>query len=200
LSAVSEECAEDQSASLRQRLREATGPAHERLETALDLTGAAAEKTRFLRILERFLGFHLSWEAAVGAREPALRSFLEPRSRLPHLRRDLSALGRTNAEQARLPVCVAAATLAEDRAAAVGSIYVLEGSTLGGQLIARAIAPAGWAPPGGLTYFTPYASRTGEMWRRFGAWAEATVSPSEREAAVGGANRTFDLLQGWLTA
>lgn len=183
---------------LRTRLRRETAEAHAELEGALDLLGRVADRQGFVRVLERFLGFHIIWERAIRER-PILRSFYEPRCRLPHLRRDLAALGLTNAEQAALPECAAAAALIEGEAEAVGSIYVMEGSTLGGQVIGRALAGAGWVPPGGLTYFDPYPGRTGEMWRRFGAWAEACTAADQHAAAAAGANRTFGLLQRWLT-
>ena len=182
---------------LRQRLREGTAAAHEQLEAALDLLGREPDRQRFARMLERFLGFHIVWEKSI-RRHPDLRAFVAPRSRLPHLRRDLAALGRTNAEQAALPRCAAAAELAPSRAAAVGSIYVLEGSTLGGQVIARALAGASWVPPGGLAYFNPYQARTGEMWRAFGAWAESEVAERELSQAVAGAAATFAVLEAWV--
>lgn len=185
--------------TLRHRLRAETAEAHARMEDALDLVRRVSDRQRFAEVLERFLGFHLIWEPAIRQRS-ALRAFHEPRSRVPHLRRDLAALGLTNAEQQALPVCAAAAELASDEAAAIGSIYVLEGSTLGGQVIGRALAQAGWTPNGGLTYFNPYQARTGEMWRAFADWAEASVPPRDRPAAVAGANRTFAMLQDWLTA
>ena len=184
---------------LRRRLRAETAQAHAELEGALDLLGRVSDRRRFVRVLERFLGFHTIWERAIRQR-PALWSFYEPRSRLPHLRRDLAALGLTNAEQAALPGCANAAALVEDHGQAVGSIYVMEGSTLGGQVISRALEGAGWAPAGGLTYFDPYSGRTGEMWRRFGAWADASTTADHHAAAATGANRTFSLLQCWLTA
>jgi heme oxygenase len=183
---------------LRQRLREGAAQAHAQLETALDLMGRVSDRQRFVQVLERFLGFHVVWERAI-RQHAALRDFHEPRSRLPHLRRDLAALGRTNAEQSALPLCADAAGLADSHAAAVGSIYVLEGSTLGGQVIGRALAGADWIPPGGLAYFNPYRERTGEMWRAFGSWAEARVTEAEAAAAVAGARRTFAVLQGWVT-
>jgi heme oxygenase len=184
---------------LRRRLRADTAQAHAELETALDLLGRASDRRRFVRVLERFLGFHMIWERSIRQR-PALRAFYEPRSRLPHLRRDLAALGLTNAEQAALPKCGEAASLVADEAEAIGSIYVLEGSTLGGQVISRALEGAVWAPPGGLAYFDPYPGRTGDMWRKFGAWAEANTPEHRHAAATAGANRTFGLLQEWLTA
>lgn len=186
-------------APLRQRLRADTAAAHAEMEAALDLLSRISDRQGFAQVLQRFLGFHIVWERAIQQR-PALRAFQAPRTRLPHLRRDLAALGLTNAEQADLPRCEAAAELAADDAAAVGSIYVMEGSTLGGQVIGRALAQSDWSPPGGLTYFNPYQARTGEMWRAFGAWAE-TQAPAERHAdAVVGANRTFAVLQEWLTS
>lgn len=184
---------------LAAHLREATSEAHGRLEQELDLLGRVRDRQRFAHVLERFLGFHLTWERAI-RQQPSLRSFIEPRSRLPHLRRDLSALGRTNAEVARLPSCVAAEGLARDAAGAVGSLYVMEGSTLGGQVIGRALADAEWRPAGGLTYFEPYGDRTGAMWRAFGTWAEAMVTPEHRPAAEHGARRTFAVLQEWLVS
>jgi heme oxygenase len=185
--------------ALRGRLREETSAAHMELEAAIDILGRVADGSRVLQILERFLGFHLIWEHGIRQR-PALRSFFAPRSRLPHLRRDLAALGLTNSEQSALPSCAQAAALVDDPSEAVGSIYVLEGSTLGGQVIGRALANTDWVPPGGLAYFDPYPGRTGEMWRAFGAWAETSTTHEEHSAAVAGANRTFAVLQSWLTA
>lgn len=185
--------------SLPAHLRAATAQSHEALERALDLLGRINDRHSFARVLERFLGFHLTWERAI-RQQPVLRAFHAPRSRLPHLRRDLSALGRTNAEMARLPACAGAAELVQDAAGAVGSLYVMEGSTLGGQVIGRALADADWRPAGGLAYFNPYGGRTGEMWRAFGAWADAMVAPDRRDTAEQGAQRTFAVLQEWLTS
>src|ERR1700757_4964418 len=83
-------------ALLRQRLRAATAQAHAELEGALDLLGRVSDRQRFAGVLERFLGFHIVWERPTRA-HAALSPSHEPRSRLPHLRRDLAALGRTNA-------------------------------------------------------------------------------------------------------
>ena len=181
------------------RLRHATADAHTKLENQLQLLGRVSDRQWFVRVLEGFLGFHIVWERAIRGR-PELQAFLEPRSRLPHLRRDLAALGRTTAELDAAPRCLAASALAEDAAQALGSIYVLEGSTLGGQVIHRALSGADWLPAGGLTYFKPYGSRTGEMWRSFRAFAEDITPPERQDAVCAGANRTFALLQEWLAA
>ncbi len=181
---------------LAMHLRLATADAHQSLEDKLSLLSQPLDRQRFLHVLERFHGFHAVWERAI--HRSTHRSAYASRSRLPHLRRDLAALGRTNAEVARLPVCGTAADLATDDATALGSMYVLEGSTLGGQLIRRALAETTWLPTGGLTYFDPYGRRTGEMWRSFRNWlSEQDANPG---AAAAGARRTFAMIEDWVAA
>jgi heme oxygenase len=182
---------------LAQHLRRATAPSHEQLERSLDLMSQLSDRQLFKRVLERFWGFHLVWEAAI-RRRTEFRAFHESRSRLPHLRRDLAMLGHTSAQMDRLPRCDDATALADSPAAALGSIYVMEGSTLGGQVIGRGLAQAAWVPTGGLTYFHPYGERTGQMWRGFREWAQTHPAAENHDAVAAGANRTFDLLRGWL--
>lgn len=178
-------------------LRDQTTDAHRTLEDGLDLLSHAHDRQRIVALLERFHGFHAVWEAAIRQRTK-FAAFHAPRGRLPHLRRDLSALGRTSAEVRALEVCGPAEDLVRDEATALGSLYVMEGSTLGGQLIGRAFADAAWLPRGGLTYFDPYGRRTGEMWRGFKGWLDD--QPADQARAAEGARATFALLHGWLAA
>ncbi len=184
------------SGALAARLRRETADAHRSLEEALDLLRRPLDRQRFKHVLERFHGFHTVWESAV-RRHAALIAFLDARTRLPALRRDLLALGAAPSEVEHLPVCLAAADLARSEAEAIGSIYVMEGSTLGGQLIARALAEADWLPDGGLSYFNPYGRDTGARWRAFHAFAEARLPEDAHGAAVAGARRTFEVLGSW---
>jgi heme oxygenase len=180
------------------RLRAGTASAHRLLEHDLDLLRPPLSQTRFSHLLQRFWGFHLIWEAALG-RHADLAEVWARRSRLELLRRDLLALGLSESEIEALPRCAAAADLATSPVAALGSIYVLEGSTLGGQLITRALEGCDWLPPCGLRYFDPYRGETGLMWRRFQAHLRSASTPAdpviERAAA-----QTFELLRRWLTA
>jgi heme oxygenase len=154
-------------------------------------------KQRFLAVLQRFYGFHAVWEEAI-ARHDALGRFHSARSRLPHLRRDLEALGCGSEQIDALPLCARAGALAAGEAAALGSLYVLEGSTLGGRVISRALSREPWFPQGGLAYFDPYGPHTGAMWLAFRRWCEEAGARHDREAVVIGAKRTFSLLQEWL--
>lgn len=184
--------------TLTRLLRRRTSDLHARLEASLDLLSRPVDRQRFVHVLGRFYGFHSVWEYAV-RRHAGLRSFQETRTRLPHLRRDLAGLGLDEDAIARLPPCAAGAEPAGCEAGAVGSMYVMEGSTLGGQLIARALAGVDWLPEGGLSYFDPHGPATGRMWREFQDWAETRAPPARRDAAVAGARRTFEVLEAWLT-
>ena len=179
-------------------LRVHTSLAHQRLERSLDLHGRLRDKLRFVGVLERFFGFHLVWEAAIAER-PSLREFHRPRRRVAALAQDLLALGHTQARIDSLPSCSEASALAASDGAALGSMYVMEGSTLGGQLITRALLTSAWAPQGGLGYFDPYGRRTGEMWREFKDWLVRHPGAAERRCVLEGARGAFDLLHDWVS-
>jgi heme oxygenase len=110
----------------------------------------------------------------------------------------LKALGLTESEISSVPLCADAHSLMADEARVLGSFYVLEGSTLGGQLITRHLSSADWLPAQGLRYFNPYGSRTGEMWRSFRRWLESQAQHHAANDIVAGARATFVVLQKWL--
>jgi heme oxygenase len=194
---VSVQSAEIAPTSIVALLRSRTQDAHGALEAQLGLLEQPAFTEYYAHLLSRFLGFHLVWEQDIKA-FPALARELEMRSRLRHLWHDLKALGLTNAEVSSVPLCADAHSLTADEAHALGSFYVLEGSTLGGQLITRHLSSAPWLPAEGLCYFNPYGSRTGEMWRSFRQWLEIQARQHAANDIVAGARATFVVLQKWL--
>jgi heme oxygenase (biliverdin-IX-beta and delta-forming) len=179
-------------------LRACTEAAHRSLETTLDLT-AAPSHTRFAAMLKRFHGFHSAWEPALSL-WPKVSAFMVSRGRLAQLHADLTWFGCEELEIAAIPPCSQAIELLTSQAAAVGSAYVLEGATLGGQVITRALGGIPWAPEHGFAYFNPYGAATGPMWRAFKAWADDLLTPDEHDAAAEGAERTFALLEQWLSS
>jgi heme oxygenase (biliverdin-IX-beta and delta-forming) len=184
-------------ASIVALLRSRTQDAHSALEAQLDLLEQPASTSHYVHLLSRFMGFHLVWEEDLKA-FPALACELEKRSRLRHLRHDLRILGLAEAEISSVPLCDDAHRLAANEARALGSFYVLEGSTLGGQLITRHLLRERLLPAGGLSYFNPYGSRTGEMWRSFKRWLESQAEHHAAPDIVAGARATFVVLQKWL--
>ncbi|MFD0934978.1 biliverdin-producing heme oxygenase, partial [Methylobacterium trifolii] len=124
-------------------------------------------------------------------------AFLAPRLRLDALAADLRHLGLPEDSLAALPrpdpVFLAGP------AAAMGALYVLEGSTLGGQVIGRHIAAQHGITGDGLAYYRAHGPRTGAMWAAFRARLDASSDePAGEEAVTESAIATFEAMRAWL--
>jgi heme oxygenase (biliverdin-IX-beta and delta-forming) len=174
-------------------LRAATRGHHDRIDRLMDLR-SLGDPARYARVLQVFDAFLPGWEAAVlDALPRQWHGWLRARSRRPFLARDLQALGIP--AQAR-PVQVAPL---RSEAAAWGSLYVMEGSALGGQVITRALAAAGLKPEAGAAYFHGWGDSTGMMWRDFRQLLDRELqAPAALSRACESACQTFDLLSGLL--
>jgi len=82
-------------------------------------------------------------------------------------------------------------------ATAFGALYVLEGSTLGGKMIAKMLAkPEGPAISAeALHFFSGYQHLTGKMWTAF---VEVLNQQTDTDAIVHSANQTFYHLKHWM--
>lgn len=185
------------SAGVLPSLRAATAQEHARVESALDLLAPDLTPDRLRGTLARLHGFWLAAEDGLdawAAREPSVAGRLGwPRRRRAALfAADLSALGGSPAGRApALPHVVAA----DD---AVGRMYVLEGSTLGGRFIDRHLAGLPALSGVRLRAFSPYGEDTGRMWRSFRAAAdEQVVAGGDRARVVRAAAGTFTALAEW---
>lgn len=183
--------------TLLERLKLETGPAHERIETAMDLDSRIASRERYRDLLIRFYGFHAAWETAAGATAPD-RDFFARRCKAGLLAKDLAALGLTEREIIGLPQCDPLMPLPSP-AAVLGSMYVVEGSTLGGAIIAREVERRlGYDAATGCAYFRSYGRDIAAMWRQFGAVLLAASSPDTDDVVVTTAQATFDVMHDWL--
>lgn len=183
-------------ATLRDRLRAETRVDHEAVEALLAPLSGAISLAAYRDILSRFLGFYEPWEArlAEALRDP---SFYEPRRKLPLLRRDLRALGLSEADIHSLPRCPLVPPLATS-SAALGSLYVGEGATLGGQLILRNVsARLGVDARSGAAFFASYGEAVGPMWRAMRTRL-AGVPEGGRDAALAAARATFRAMRLWM--
>jgi heme oxygenase len=177
-------------------LRGATARQHRDIEALLQLDGESLQMPRYRSILAGFEIFLAHWEPQVLARlPPALHGWFRERSRHALLQRDLAVL-----RQACLPrreADPAHRLQLHTPAAAWGSMYVLEGSALGGQVIARRLQQR-WGLDGdsGAAYFHGWDARTGPLWRDFRDRLEAQVPPDppSRQQACAAAACTFEAL------
>jgi heme oxygenase len=147
-------------------------------------------------LVARFFGFYANWEPQV-ASILADEDFFGPRRKIHLLEQDLTVLGYDAGAIEALPRCRDLPPLA-GLPEAYGSLYVLEGSTLGGQVIARRLERSlGFADGRGYAFFRSYGREVGAMWRAFGERLLALPSATG-ETSVRSAQSTFARLHGWL--
>lgn len=187
---------------LLSRLKNETAACHARLETALDLMRDDLQGDEYIALLERFYGYVAPWEDATAACMPAsLADFFDARRKAQLLAADLVALTGETQRSASVQHADSHDDLPRmhNIGGAFGSMYVMEGSTLGGRFIAPHVAELLDLVPGqGNAYFEGYGPRTGSMWNAFREIAAASVPESQYDDAVKAAIATFESLHAWL--
>jgi heme oxygenase len=187
---------------LRDSLRIHTRSHHERIEQTLDLPGSVRSRDDLERLLARFYGFYLPHEARLRSYTAALDAYgieLGRRLKAGKIRDDLLSLGVSAEEISGLSKCVDLPDLCTP-AHALGSLYVLEGSTLGSQVIARALnEKVDLGIMSSMRFLSGYGASTGTMWRSFVSALDAAPIESQCVAAAHeGAVQTFDCLERWM--
>jgi len=150
------------------------------------LAAGTLEPALYGRILQAHLSILAPWEHAHAAWLAALPVHgWRYRPRVPALRHDLHALGEP------LPPVAGAAEASIEAAQAWGMLYVVEGSMLGGRVIARQLRRQQPSLEGALAYFD-LGSEEPAAWRRFQDCLErALTPPGAREQAAAGARAMF---------
>lgn len=165
--------------TLTTELRAKTAQVHEALDSNLKHAfGRVDQYVAFLRASHRILS---------NLDEPLSRFCKRPTAeRSANAAADLEVLGQ------KTPVVSSAGWQPSDLAEAMGCAYVVEGSRLGGLVLARLVER-----DLGLTansYLRGLGPQTKELWRGFmselDAWGEG-ASPAERQRAASGAIATF---------
>lgn len=175
---------------LLQRLRSETRPFHDALEqndfNQSLLAGNVSPETT-THFLARLYGFLKPYEDQLDQHAFGPEWNIEERHRAHLILQDLQpATG--------LALCPDMPPLAS-RAQLLGAMYVLEGSTLGGQVVARQLAKAGIET---RTYFTGYAERTGPMWKSFCQLLTEESANENQTETVNSASLTFQKLHAWI--
>lgn len=184
----------------RIELRHATAAVHERLHHVpvfAALAKGRIDHSAYVDLLGRLYGFHEPFEAAVAqAGPPGLQSAEWRRAHL--LRSDMAALGQSAAAIRRLPRYPVVSGRWSP-AHAMGVLYVIEGSTLGGRLLARQLdhlVPAGGDL--GRSFLLAGTGMGHVRWRDFCTALDACgAEPALRAEMVAGAIETFRCFEGW---
>ena len=179
--------------TLREAIKNRTREAHVRLEGRMDV-----EQGNWSR--DRYIAFLTGTLAVVGPVESEIADLLESHVSLPvedrstdRLHHDLTAVNATP----RVPDAIRLPKVT-DVPSAFGVAYVIEGSRLGAQIVARILTARLGLAPHQMTYLVPQGAHVGERWKTFcdaldafGAAAASTV----REAACLAAVETFECFE-----
>lgn len=175
------------------RLRAETRPYHDAVEQNefnRALAAGTPDAAATARFLGKLFGFLQPYEAALRSHAAALGPAWEVEAR----QRAHLILDDLRVPAAQLPLCPAPPPLAT-LPQLLGAMYVLEGSTLGGQVLARQQAKAGSDL---YRYFTGYGPLTGPRWKAFCGLLAAAATPATEEEIVQSAIGTFQRLADWL--
>ena len=179
------------------QLRQATRLVHKRIEASLPVLDPHLTRERYTRVVEALHGFYAAVEPMVADALACGDDRWRQHAKLPLLATDLRALGRAPDHIDRLPRCT---TMPYPRTAshALGILYVLEGATLGGQIIAKSLrARLAIEVDTGAAFFHGYGDATGSMWSRFSEHVDRSAS-IQTDAAISAAIETFQTLTQWL--
>ena len=172
-----------------QKLKESTRQQHEDVEGAVDVMNKLFSLDDYKSMIAKFRSFYSAFEPALPYADLKAAGFdYDQRRKLPSLDADSKFLGiETGDAFTDLPDV-------SSLPKAFGSIYVIEGSTLGGQVISRHLKEhLGLTPENGGAFFASYGPQVGPMWKQFGEAVTAFAGDGANdEEIVEAAKQTFD--------
>ncbi len=176
---------------LSTEIREATKDAHQSLEKQVVLRlKNIRNNADYAALLRFFYAYFNSLEHALG---PYITADILPdyssRRNSGFLKNDIEALGGNTTD---LP----ANTIPEikNHLQALGALYVMEGSIMGGSIIVKMLEKAGVTQ--GVSFFSGYGEATPQMWGAFTAVLnQQATNTSQKETVIHTANETFSRFQ-----
>lgn len=179
------------------QLRSATADSHRSVERKTPFFAPKFDLPVYVRWLRDMLGFYTSLERALLG-SPLLESrawAYTPRT--PLLHHDLNCLG---VEWVTGHTRLAAMPDLSHPLQTAGAMYVIEGSSLGGQVLAaRLVKSLGIRHGDGASFFQPNGPHPQEHWARFQALLGRLATDTDAEQAlVRGAVEMFNAFDAWL--
>lgn len=179
------------------KLKESTRHQHETVEGTVDVMSNMFKLEDYKRLISKFRAFYSAFEPTLPYAElKAAGLDYDQRRKLHWLEADAKVLGLGEVETfddlpdvSSLPK-------------AFGSLYVVEGSTLGGSVIARHLNQhLGLTPENGGSFYASYGPMIGPMWKQFGEAVTAYAGDGENDdEIVAAAVETFDSINALFKA
>lgn len=186
--------------SLLEALRTGTALLHTALEKRLPFFSERLNADGYRRLLQAYYGFYQPLEAALYDSGLIPEGFDQAlRVKTPTLLNDLHALGLSETDIHALPRCTRLPVL-DSAAACLGTLYVIEGATLGGQVLRREMAQRlNLDAHNGAAFLDVYGAETGRRWKDFLDYLGApSLDTAATQHAVTAARSTFSCFEQWL--
>jgi heme oxygenase len=178
---------------LNEQLKESTEPSHQELEKKMvSIIRKIRNKQDYVRFLKLMYGYFSALERKV--QEYVSDPEIHKRRKAERLLEDISYF-----ESMETPVLCKDLPPICSHAEALGAMYVMEGSTHGGKVIAKMIeGQAGINGPSGFSFFNGYGEDNGEMWDEFKSILNRPFDEMEKLNLILTANRTFITFYNWI--
>lgn len=174
-------------------LKESTREQHERLENIVNVLDESTDIDSYRELLIRFYRIYAALEPAIPEQLLLENGFnYSTRRKLPAIAKDLVYLGIAD-QLERLPRFERTPAM-PNAAKAFGAVYVIEGSTLGGQVISRHLREhLRLTPQNGASFFSSYGVEVGPKWKEFCDILNrfGQENPEMADEVIRGANETF---------
>lgn len=181
-------------------IKSATAENHKSLESSilmLPVSENSLTKDNYINILKTFYGYFSPLENLLAKKSDLLKHLpdFNERRKSELILKDLKFFGQ--ADHA-IEICQDIPEV-NNLSQAFGCLYVMEGSTLGGQFISRSAGKQlSLENEDGILFFSGYKMETGKKWKAF---QEALVAYCEKsddeEVIIESANDTFNKLSKW---
>ena len=195
------EAAQPQRPGLLERLRSHTRAAHTRLENlpvSRSIMDPALDVLQYARYLKLMYAVHADAEQHIYPLLAPLFPDMEQRMKTHKIARDLVFLEQEMPEDTQLPLSLQG--VAPSGAFALGMMYVVEGSSLGGRVILKHITKVlPLTETRGASYFSGYGTATAAMWNAFLKTLETFPNGAGDEAdIIAGAEQAFNRMHDFM--
>lgn len=182
---------------LRKQLREQTKILHDQIEQTFLLKKILQQEitlSDYKLLIQTFYGFIMPCEALIDLL--TCKSVIKNRKKKPWLEQDLLALKIENIN--KQSICIDLPDLSEYEQV-MGYLYVIEGATLGGQVLTKMIeAQLPITKDQGGRFFHGYGEKTKIMWNKFCLDLDSITHLEQQYKIINSANDTFKRLHKWM--
>lgn len=171
---------------LNLKIKEATKNGHQELEKNVIFKLKAIENNLdYADVLKYFYAYFKAAEVQIQQALPAsLNAYYATRRNASDVEKDIIALG---GDLENLPEVVLPNIATKNEA--IGALYVLEGSIMGGPHIVKMLQHRGIAT--GFNFFNGYGDKSQEKWAEFTAIINQEVAEEDHQEAINAALETF---------